>query len=71
MGKFDSPRYDKCREWIQLCTENKTPWEEIRLARKSDVTGLKNFLRTSAEEQFWPELWFISFYLCKREKDTS
>lgn len=56
MGKFDSPRYDKCREWIQLCTENKTPWEEIRLARKSDVTGLKNFLRTSAEEQFWPEL---------------
>lgn len=56
MGKFDSPRYDKCREWIQLCTENKTPWEEIRLARKSDVAGLKNFLRTSAEEQFWPEL---------------
>lgn len=56
MGKFDSPRYDKCREWIQLCAENKIPWEEIRLARKSDVTGLKNFLRTSAEEQFWPEL---------------
>lgn len=56
MGKFDLPKYDKCREWIQLCTENHTPWEEIRLARKPDVAGLKKFLRTSAEEQFWPEL---------------
>jgi len=56
MGKFDLPKYDKCRKWIQLCTENKIPWAEIRLARKPDVAGLKTFLRNSTEEQFWPEL---------------
>lgn len=56
MGKFNSPKYDKCRKWIQLCTENNIPWAEIRLARKTDIAGLKKFLKTSAEEQFWPEL---------------
>lgn len=56
MGKFDLAKYDKCREWIQSCTENGVSWEKIRLARKADVAGLKQFLKSSAEEQFWPEL---------------
>lgn len=56
MGKFDSPRYDKCREWIQLCSENGIPWSEIKVARKKDVAELERFLKSCEEEQFWPNL---------------
>lgn len=62
MGNFDLPKYDKCRRWIQDCIENKVSWEEIRMARKSDISALKQFLTNCHTEQFWPPLtideWF-------------
>lgn len=62
MGNYDLPKYDRCRKWVQDCIENHVPWEEIRMARKSDISGLRQFLNNCHNDQFWPELsvdnWF-------------
>lgn len=56
MGKFDSPKYDKCHNWIQECYEKQIPWPEIKMARKKSLSDLEKFLHSCEEEQFWPKL---------------
>jgi len=62
MGRFDLPKFDYCRGWIQNCIEHQIPWEEIRFAKKKHIEGLKKFLEDCHEDQFWPlmtvEEWF-------------
>ena len=62
MGKYDSPIYEECREWIQQCSERGFSWSEIKLARKKDVSELEQFLKSHEDEHFWPRLtveeWF-------------
>ena len=56
MGKFDSPKYDRCYTWIQECYEKQIPWSEIKMARKKSLSDLAKFLHSCEEEQFWPRL---------------
>ena len=56
MGKYDAPVYDDCRKWIQKKLEKGMSWESIRLACKSDISGLTSFLKSHEEEDEWPHL---------------
>lgn len=56
MSKYDAPLYDECRRWIQRRAEKGIAWEEIRMACKSDIHALQNFLNNRIEEDDWPNI---------------
>ena len=62
MGKYDSPKYDDCRLWIQKKRERGFSWENIRLACKDSITSLSSFIKQRVVEDDWPDLsvdeWF-------------
>ena len=56
MGKYNTPRYDGPRKWIQNKRERNTSWDDLRLACKQSEEALCGFLSTRVEEDDWPEL---------------
>lgn len=53
---YSKPEYDKPRKWINDAREHDVSWENIYFAKKKNEEGLEAFLRTRADEDFWPEL---------------
>ena len=62
MGKYDLPKYDDWRKWIQRKREKGIAWPQIFLACKNDVQGLSSFLKTRAEEDDFPVLTIEEWY---------
>ena len=62
MGKYDLPKYDDWRKWIQRKREKGIAWPQIFLACKNDVQGLASFLKTRAEEDDFPALTIEEWY---------
>lgn len=56
MGKFDLPKYDDCRRWIQKKSEKKVAWDIILLAGMKDDQELQLFLERREVEDDWPRL---------------
>ena len=55
MAKYDNPRYDDCRRWIQKRYEKKSTWDQLRLACKSTEEELIAFLENRVVEDDWPK----------------
>ena len=62
MSKFDSPKYDEIKRWIEKRRSQNMSWENIRLGTKSDISGLRSFLNSRVAEDDWPVIsideWF-------------
>ena len=56
MGKYNTPRYDGPRRWIQNKRERNTSWNDLRLACKQSEEALIGFISTRVEEDDWPEM---------------
>ena len=56
MGKYNTPRYDGPRRWIQNKRERNTSWNDLRLACKKSNEALIGFISTRVEEDDWPEM---------------
>lgn len=55
MAKYDNPKYDDCRRWIQKRYEKKSTWDQLRLACKNTEEELIAFLANRVIEDDWPE----------------
>ena len=56
MSKYDNPRFDDCRKWIQKKRERGASWQELRLACKHSEEDLCAFLSSRVVEDDWPVL---------------
>ena len=56
MAKYDNPKFDDCRRWIQKKSEKGIAWSEIRLACKPSVSALVTFLRDRSIDDDWPQM---------------
>ena len=56
MSKYDNPRFDDCRKWIQKKRERGASWQELRLACKHSEEELCAFLSSRVVEDDWPVL---------------
>lgn len=56
MYKFDSPKFDDSKHWIQRKFQKGTAWNIIKMAGKSTEEELKSFLKTRFEEDDWPQM---------------
>lgn len=56
MGKYNTPRYDGPRKWIQNKRERQVSWDDLRYACKHTEEALASFLSTRGEEDDWPPL---------------
>ena len=67
MGKFDLPKYDDCRKWIQKKREKKVDWSVIELAGMDNEQELESFLERRAREDDWPPLQAYAWKLLVAE----
>ena len=56
MGKYNTPRFDGPRRWIQNKRERKISWDSLKMACKESEEDLYHFLSTRAYEDDWPEM---------------
>lgn len=55
MAKYDNPKYDECRRWIQKRYEKNCTWDQLRLACKNNTEELVAFLKNRVIEDDWPQ----------------
>lgn len=48
-----SEEFKDCKIWISKARKNGKTWNEILYAGKADVDGLKNFIESKVENDFW------------------
>lgn len=54
--------YDEPRDWIKTCLQHKIPRHSIKLGKRADEDGLKEFLKTQNLDNFWPTMSVYEWY---------
>lgn len=55
MSILTATEFDDCRSWIKRKRNKNVSWDMLKLACKTDIKGLKKFLKNKIEEDDWPE----------------
>lgn len=54
MTDYTKPNFDDCRNWITNARKHNCSWAEIKYGREQDEAGLKDFLSSHVNRDFWP-----------------
>ena len=71
---LSSSKYDQCKTWIYKARENNKTWDEINYACKQDENGLRKFLASRQDEDFWiinSEEWHLLVNEIKKIEEKS